>query len=78
MILLERCEYLVRYGTKGHRRLGSRTDTGHRQTDVNGRADTTEEELSLQEDLTIGNGNNLQKWSKLINERKIKLALVGM
>ena len=35
-------------------RLGSRADTGYGQTDVNGRADTTEEEFRLQEDLTIG------------------------
>ena len=39
--------------------LGSRTDTGHRETDVNGGADTLVEELSLQEDLTIGNGDHI-------------------
>ena len=40
-------------------RLGSRADTRHRETDVDSRADTTEEELSLQEDLTVGNGNDV-------------------
>lgn len=35
-------------------RLGSRTDTRYGQADVDGRADTTEEEFGLQEDLTIG------------------------
>jgi len=35
-------------------RLGSRTDTRYGQTDVDGRADTTEEEFGFQEDLTIG------------------------
>lgn len=40
-------------------RLGGGTDTRHRETDVNGRSDTTEEQLSLQEDLTIGNGDDL-------------------
>lgn len=42
-------------------RLGGGTDTGHRETDVDGGADTTEEEFCLQEDLTIGNGNDLSK-----------------
>ena len=41
-------------------RLSSRTDTGHGETDVDGRADTTEEELSLQEDLTVGDGDDLE------------------
>ena len=40
-------------------RLGSRTDTRDGKTDVNGGTDTTEEELSLQEDLTVGDGNDL-------------------
>jgi hypothetical protein len=40
-------------------RLGSRTDTRHGKTDVDSGTNTTEEELSLQEDLTIGNGNDL-------------------
>lgn len=40
-------------------RLGSGADTGHRETDVDGRADTTEEELSLQEDLTVGDRNDV-------------------
>lgn len=39
--------------------LGSGTDTRHRQTDVDGRADTLVEELSLQEDLTVGDGNDV-------------------
>jgi hypothetical protein len=39
--------------------LGSGTDTGHGKTDVNGGADTLVEELSLQEDLTVGNGNDV-------------------
>ena len=39
--------------------LGSGTDTGHGKTDVNGGADTLVEELSLQEDLTVGNGDNV-------------------
>jgi hypothetical protein len=33
--------------------LGSGTDTGHGKTDVDGRSDTLEEELGLQEDLTV-------------------------
>ena len=41
-------------------RLGSRADTGHRETDVDGRTNTTEEELSLQEDLTVSDGNDLE------------------
>ena len=40
-------------------RLGSGTDTGHGETDVDGGTDTTEEELSLQEDLTVGDRNDL-------------------
>jgi len=39
--------------------LGGGSDTGHRQTDVNGGADTLVEELSFQEDLTIGNGDHI-------------------
>ena len=42
-----------------HVRLGSRTDTGDGKTDVDGGTDTTEEELSLQEDLTVGDGDDL-------------------
>jgi hypothetical protein len=41
-------------------RLGSGADTRDGKTDVNGRTDTTEEEFSLQEDLTIGDGNDLR------------------
>lgn len=40
-------------------RLGGRTDTRHGKTDIDGGTDTTEEELSLQENLTVGNGNDL-------------------
>ena len=39
--------------------LGGGADTGHRETDVDGGADTLVEELSLQEDLTIGNGDDI-------------------
>merc|ERR1719468_400394 len=39
--------------------LGSGADTGYRQTDVNGGTDTLVEQLSLQEDLSIGNGNDI-------------------
>ena len=39
--------------------LGSGTHTGHRQTDVNGGTDTLVEQLSFQEDLTIGNGDDI-------------------
>jgi hypothetical protein len=44
---------------KRYERLGSRTDTRYGETDVNGRTHTTEEELSLQEDLTISDRNDL-------------------
>ena len=40
-------------------RLGRRADTGHGETDVDGRTDTTEEQLSLQEELAISVGNDL-------------------
>jgi hypothetical protein len=39
--------------------LGSGTDTGHGETDVNGRSDTLVEELGLQEDLAISDGNDV-------------------
>lgn len=39
--------------------LGGGTDTGHRETDVNSGTDTLVEELSLQEDLSIGNGDHI-------------------
>ena len=42
-----------------HVRLGSRTDTRDGKTDVDGGTDTTEEQLSLQEDLTVGDGDDL-------------------
>lgn len=40
-------------------KLGSGSDTGDGKTDVNGWADTLVEELGLQEDLSIGNGNDV-------------------
>ena len=39
--------------------LGGRADTGHGQTDVNGGADTLMEELSLEEDLAISDGDDI-------------------
>jgi hypothetical protein len=39
--------------------LGSGTDTGDGQTDVNGGTDTLVEQLSLQEDLAVGDGNDI-------------------
>jgi len=39
--------------------LGSRTDTGDGKTDVNGGTDTLVEELGLQENLTVGDGNDV-------------------
>lgn len=39
--------------------LGGGTDSGDGKTDVDGRSDTLEEELGLQEDLSVGNGNNV-------------------
>lgn len=41
--------------------LRRRADTGHGETDINGRADTTEEQLSLQEDLTVGDRDDLRR-----------------
>jgi hypothetical protein len=40
-------------------RLRGRTDTRHGKTNVDGGTDTTEEEFSLQEDLTVSDGNDL-------------------
>ena len=40
-------------------RLGGGTDTRDGKTDVDGGTDTTEEQLSLQEDLTVGDGDDL-------------------
>lgn len=40
-------------------KLGSGTDTRHGQTDVDGRSDTLVEQLSLQEDLTVSDGNDI-------------------
>ncbi len=42
--------------------LGGGTDTGDGKADVNGRADTLVEELGLQENLSIGNGNDV-RWN---------------
>mmetsp|Transcript_8630 Transcript_8630/g.10112 ORF Transcript_8630/g.10112 Transcript_8630/m.10112 type:complete len:544 (-) Transcript_8630:157-1788(-) len=39
--------------------LGGGADTGHGETDIDGGADTLMEELSLEEDLTIGNGDDI-------------------
>ena len=39
--------------------MGSGSDTGHRQTDVNGWADTLVEKLGFQEDLAIGNRDDI-------------------
>ena len=39
--------------------LGSGTDTGDGKTDVNGGTDTLVEQLSLQEDLAVGDGNDV-------------------
>ena len=43
----------------GHIRLGSRSYTRHGKTDVDGRTYTTEEKLSFQEDLSIGDRNDI-------------------
>jgi hypothetical protein len=40
-------------------KLGSGTDTRHGKTDVNGRSDTLVEEFGFQEDLSIGNRNDV-------------------
>lgn len=39
--------------------LSGRTDSGDGKTDVNGRSDTLVEKFGFQENLTIGNGNNV-------------------
>ena len=39
--------------------LGSRADTGHGKTDINGGADTLVEKFGFQEDLTVSDGNNV-------------------
>ena len=49
------------YGNNVNSRLGGGTDTRDGKTDVDGGTDTTEEELGLQEDLTVGDGNDLDK-----------------
>lgn len=39
--------------------LGGGSDSGDGKTDVDGRSDTLEEELGLQEDLSVGDGNDV-------------------
>jgi hypothetical protein len=39
--------------------LGSGTDTRHGKTDVDGRSDTLVEEFGFQEDLAVGDGNDV-------------------
>ena len=39
--------------------LGSRTDTGHRETDVDGWSDTLVEQFSFQENLTVSNRDDV-------------------
>jgi len=39
--------------------LGGGADTGHGETDVDGGADTLEEEIGLEEDLAVGDGNDV-------------------
>jgi len=39
--------------------LGGGADTGHRETDVDGGTDTLVEELSLEEDLAVGDGDHI-------------------
>ena len=39
--------------------LGSRSDMGHRQTNINGREDTFVEQLCFQEDLSVSDGNDI-------------------
>merc|ERR1712088_551365 len=39
--------------------LGSRADTGHRQTDVDGGSDTFVEQLGLQEDMAVSDGDDV-------------------
>ena len=45
---------------KMHSRLGGGADTRHGKTDVDGGTDTAEEQLSFQEDLTVGNRDDLK------------------
>ena len=42
-------------------RLRRTTDSGYRQTDVDGRTLTLEEEVALEEDLTIGDGDDVRR-----------------
>jgi hypothetical protein len=52
----------------------------HGETDVDGRADTTEEELSLQEDLAVSDGDDLWRLIECSGpvRRSAKLTFVGM
>jgi hypothetical protein len=46
-------------------RLGSRANPRDRETDVDGRAYSTEEELGFQENLSVGNRNNLESCKEI-------------
>ena len=64
-----------------HIRLRSRSYTRHGKTDIDSRTHTTEEELGLQEDLSIGDRNDLYeifKQAKLQVNNMQRLTLVGM
>lgn len=39
--------------------LGGRADSGHRQADIDGRSDTLVEQLCLQEDLAVCDGDHV-------------------
>lgn len=41
-------------------RLGSGSDTGHGETNINSWTNTAEEQFSFQKDLTVGDGDNLK------------------
>lgn len=56
-------------------------DTGDRETDVDGGADTAEEELGFQEDLAVGDGDDLRDTRQCKDrgkDRSEKRTLVGM
>lgn len=54
--------------------LGGRSDTRDGKSDVNSRANTLEEELGLEEDLSVGDGDDVGAggWKKREKERKVK------
>lgn len=52
---------MVAHNRRAHLRLGCGTDTGYGKTDVDGGTDTTEEQLSLQEDLAVSDRNDLDE-----------------